>query len=265
MCGKMSASEKIGVGEAAAEAAAGDVVAAVAGEGGGVSQVAEHKGDERGGSESMAAVAIEKESIAGKVAGILKGRKRWGKIARMPFEVREWLNEQIRDGAKYADVVAALAVKGYEGCTKFDLSTWKRGGYQDWAREQERVTALQGDFRQLFRVLEKFGEKHTDGVERIAELLIGMQIVRAVQDLRGETLKDLVAEKPELFFRIARAASDQARDRARRKRVGVMVQKYDDQSAAKRAEEERSKIPISERGLSPETLKEIEAAMAQLW
>lgn len=253
----MSANENFDDGVVAPVAVAAEAVTVA---GSGAVQSLDDDADVHGGALKMAALGAEKEPVAGKVAGVLKGRKRWGKIARLPFETREWLNEQIRDGAQYADIAAALAAKGFEGCTKFDLSTWKRGGHQEWLQEQERVAALRNDVSRVFRVLENFGEKHSDGVERISELLIGMQIVVAVQDLQRGALKDLIAKKPDLFFRIARAASDQARDRARRKQVGLMVQKYDDQSAAKRQE----KIPMSERGLSPEALKEIEEAMASL-
>ncbi|MDB6056888.1 MAG: hypothetical protein JWO95_732, partial [Verrucomicrobiales bacterium] len=210
------------------------------------------------------AVEPQGEGVIRPTACILKPRKRWGKIARLPFEIREWLNAQIRDGVQYAEIAAALAGKGFEGCTKYDLSTWKRGGHEDWLREQERVAALQNDLGQVFKALEKFGENHTDGVERITELLIGMQLAHAVQDLQRGTVKELVAQKPELFFRIARAASDQARDRARRKRVGLMVKKYDDSTAEQRAKEERKKNPEMKRGLSPETLRIIEAAMARM-
>ncbi len=87
-----------------------------------------------------------------------------------------------------------------------------------------------------------------------------MQIVRSLQDLHRGTLKELVEAKPELVFRIARVASDQAQDRARRKRANLLVRKYDDVQTEKKASVE----PQMKQGLTPETLKQIEAAMARL-
>src|SRR5690349_12858938 len=49
---------------------------------------------------------VESRRTGVRRSGVLKGRKRWGKIARMPLEVREWLNEQICDGVRYAEISA---------------------------------------------------------------------------------------------------------------------------------------------------------------
>ncbi len=209
--------------------------------------------------------AVARESVCGEVAGVLPGRKRWGKIARMPFETREWLNEQIRDGMKYVEISAALKKKGFDGVTKFDLSTWQRGGHQDWLRDQERMAAIRNDVGRVVKAVEKLSENEAEGIERFNEMLIGMQIVHSLQDLHRGTLKELVEGKPELVFRIARVTSDQARDRARRKRArrkraNLLVRKYDDGLKEKKA----SVQPVMKRGLTPETLKQIEAAMARL-
>ncbi|MGZ4973428.1 MAG: hypothetical protein ACXWDN_11765 [Limisphaerales bacterium] len=217
-----------------------------------------------GGSKANKSLARKKRvargSVCGEVAGVLTGRKRWGKIARMPFETREWLNEQIRDGVTYAEISAALKTKGFDGVTKFDLSTWRRGGHQEWLRDQERMAAIRNDVGRVVKAVGSLSENEAEGVERFNELLIGMQIAHAVQDLHRGTLKELVEAKPELLFRIARVASDQARDRARRKRANLLVRKYDDGVTTKKVELEN---PMK-RGLSPETLAEIEAAMAKL-
>jgi hypothetical protein len=192
-------------------------------------------------------------------AAFLRRHKRWGKIARMPLEVRDWLNEQMRDGMKYADLSAGLKGKGFEGVTKFDLSDWRHGGHQEWLEDQERMAVLRDDVGRVVKAAAELSEEAADGLDRLNDLLIGMQVVRALQDLHRGTMKDLVSAKPELLFRVAKVASDQARDRARRKRANVVVKKYDDVVAEKKGGPYHS----MQVGLTPEMLKEIEAAMAR--
>lgn len=42
-------------------------------------------------------------------AGVLKGKKKWGKVATLAIEVREWINAAIRDGMKYQEIVKGLS------------------------------------------------------------------------------------------------------------------------------------------------------------
>lgn len=39
-------------------------------------------------------------------------KKRWGKVASLAVEVRDWINAQIRDGVKYQAIVDGLEQKG---------------------------------------------------------------------------------------------------------------------------------------------------------
>ncbi len=201
-------------------------------------------------------------SMSGGVAGVLKGHKRWGKVANLPFEVREWVNAEMRDGRTYSEILARLAEKGFSGLKKWDLSRWRHGGHQDWLQEQERVAALQADLGRVFNALGEIDENQREGFERFNELLIATQILHALQDLQSGKLASLIQSKPEVFFRIARAASDQARDRGRRKRMELAFQRYRDH-VAKQKKELVSAVEKAE-GISEEGLAEIHKAMRLL-
>src|SRR5882672_4507349 len=68
---------------------------------------------------------------------------RIGKIARLPYDVREQVNAMIRSGFRYLDIVARLTEQGYPNITANNVSFWKSGGYLDWLDHQhERETRL---------------------------------------------------------------------------------------------------------------------------
>src|ERR1044071_8814671 len=68
-------------------------------------------------------------------------RRRNGKVARLPQEVRERLNSMIRDGLPYADVIAQLGDAG-KPLTYHNLVRWRKGGYREWEQRQEHLDAL---------------------------------------------------------------------------------------------------------------------------
>ena len=72
-----------------------------------------------------------------------------GKIARLPKAIRERLNQQILDGVPGKDLVnwlnnldevAETLARHFNSShiTEQNLSEWKRGGYQEWTKKQER-------------------------------------------------------------------------------------------------------------------------------
>ena len=73
---------------------------------------------------------------------------RTGKIARLPFTVRNLLNEKLRDGEQGTKLVAWLnglptvlkvLAAEFEGrpINEQNLTEWRQGGYEDWLRHQE--------------------------------------------------------------------------------------------------------------------------------
>jgi hypothetical protein len=62
-------------------------------------------------------------------------RRRFGKIARLPRELRELLNIMLRDGAAYSRIAEKLAEHGHR-ITIDNLSRWHSGGYKEWVEDQ---------------------------------------------------------------------------------------------------------------------------------
>jgi len=80
-------------------------------------------------------------------------RTRTGKIARLPATIREELNRRFNNGSLAKDLVPWLnelpdvkrvmnELFGGRPITEDNLSQWRRGGFQDWLRDEERRVRL---------------------------------------------------------------------------------------------------------------------------
>jgi hypothetical protein len=68
--------------------------------------------------------------------------KRTGTIARLPYEAREEVSQMLHNGAMYREIIAAMGAKGIR-LQKNVLTTWLRGGHQDWLAVEERLTNIE--------------------------------------------------------------------------------------------------------------------------
>jgi hypothetical protein len=117
-----------------------------------------------------------------------------GKIARLPFEIREEVNRRLRDnvpGPKICEwvnrlpeckkVCAEFARRGGNAkspVTVSQVSEWRRGGFQDWLREQ----AVLDETRELRQWCAQLAGNGGDLTESVATLLSG-QLLKLVQGL----------------------------------------------------------------------------------
>jgi hypothetical protein len=68
-------------------------------------------------------------------------RPRIGKIAKLPPELRNFVNEQILAQVGYPQIIEALADKGFPGINATNLCKWKEGGFREWVLSQDAVAA----------------------------------------------------------------------------------------------------------------------------
>ena len=126
---------------------------------------------------------------------------RTGKIARLPHRIREELNRRLRDnvpGPKICQWVNRLsAAKAV--CAEFakrngkeespinenQLSEWRRGGFQDWLREQRLLTDTREMARWSMKLAKECGGELSEGA---AVLLSGqlLTVLQGMAEVRGE-------------------------------------------------------------------------------
>ena len=156
--------------------------------------------------------------------------RRIGKVARLPEDIRNQVNEMIADGVEYSHIIDHLTQLGHPGFSPRNISNWKDGGFEDWLRHRERVDELElkvayavemangadaGKFRQaalnltaiqffqllnrfdpntLSRNLEAHPEKFPAVINSFATLMrevVGLERFRAEQEERQRRLADL--------------------------------------------------------------------------
>ena len=66
-------------------------------------------------------------------------RRRNGKVARLPFALRDQINRMIDDGVPYQTIIKNLGDAG-KHLSEQNLSMWRKGGFQESARNQPNHT-----------------------------------------------------------------------------------------------------------------------------
>ncbi len=114
---------------------------------------------------------------------------RKGKLAQLPFDLREEVNQRLLDGQRGPEILAWLnalpvvtetaAKAGWQvpEITDGNLSEWRQGGFAEWAEDNDRIALL---------------ERKTEFVLRLARLGNVSEI--AAQNMAAELLQVLDAD-----------------------------------------------------------------------
>ena len=135
-----------------------------------------------------------------------------GKVARLPFEIREELCRRMRDGEAGPAIIAWLesAVPAVK-ISPQNLSNWRLGGYKDWLSKQERCDQIRDRAEDTRRNLEAGGFSVLD--QQIYELAGAMTDVEPLKAAAAiAALKNAVtaADRAKVDAQRAKIAADQA-------------------------------------------------------
>ena len=136
--------------------------------------------------------------------------KRNGKIARLPYDIREELNRRLRNGQfgsallKWLNeqpVCVEVLNEEFDGrpISKQNLSEWRLGGYKDWERKEEarqRVNVLMEKAEDLEQDAGGMAIADRLGTLLAAELAVAMEQVESIADPkeRWSRLKEMGRE-----------------------------------------------------------------------
>jgi hypothetical protein len=119
---------------------------------------------------------------------------RIGKIARLPFSIREELNRRLLDGQAGPELIPWLnalpevnevIAKWFHGekIKAQNLSDWRRGGYQDWLKERDSVHGMTLMAEKCIKIAKAGGGQISEGMAAIhGSILMGL-----VEELKQST------------------------------------------------------------------------------
>ena len=184
-------------------------------------------------------------------------RRPRGRVARLPLRTRNLVNQALRDGAKYADVIALLAAHGFNDFKPDDIVAWNKRGYPDWLREQERFEQSRAPSDRALALLGALREDGRSDLGDLNESLLCDQLNELLEAADSSQLKQLLSDKPEDYFRLARAVTALTLARAHRQQVELERLKYELQM---RRIQERQARHAKPRQITQEIRDKIDAA-----
>jgi hypothetical protein len=126
--------------------------------------------------------------------------RRTGKIARLPKDVRDTLNFELEQGTAYKQICSWLESEGYPGCNEGHVSSWFKGGHQDWLRQEQYIREVKErrDYAEEFVC----GSMGGDTFQEANLQLAAIQCFEVLAQLDVKALQAQLAEKPETYVRL---------------------------------------------------------------
>lgn len=144
---------------------------------------------------------------------------RKGKIARLPYEIRQQINELIRDGAPASRLNTFLIDQGYEAVNDQNWTNWRHGGYQDWLKKQAYLDEVREEYETVRGELEAGGFSILDKaiLDVVLELkgsgLSPDKVASAIAGLKAAVTGSKRTEIADLRARLAKEALDLEREK----------------------------------------------------
>lgn len=164
-----------------------------------------------------------------------EARARQGKIARLPFEIREQLCRKLRDGNSARAVINWLHTVAPDSgaLNEQNVTNWRQGGYKEWLSQQARLDEIRSRSEAVRRELEAGGFSILD--QQIYELAGAMTDADPVKAARAVAALKLatVAEKRAV---VAERNADLAQRKFQRDTCELFLKWHSDQRATQIAE-----------------------------
>lgn len=173
---------------------------------------------------------------------------RIGKIARLPREVREELNNRLYDGESGVALVEWLnsrtevqemMAREFEGqpVNEQNLSAWRRGGYEVWLR---RVEAMD-----LARDMAENADEMAalPGSDKLLDHLSTLMAIELTRQLRAASAIEDEELRCKTVLRIARELSKLRRDDLAAKRMKLEQEKWEAEQKKEAKQQKEAKEP----------------------
>lgn len=132
---------------------------------------------------------------------------RTGKIARLPHDVREEVNERLRAGHTARAIIDWLHSRDdvlrvldehfdEQPITAQNITEWRQGGYQEWLERGEKAARV----RELSQYAARIAGEGGGDLMQSGAAIAGGQLLEILEGLDVESQRALITEKPETYI-----------------------------------------------------------------
>ena len=185
--------------------------------------------------------------------------RRTGKIARLPYELRNNVNLWLRDGASSQLIIQRLDEAGHPGINEVNITHWYKGGHQTWLQTQDRISQLSARREAAMEMVKAVSRDGTVTLADANEMTLASMINETLADYDVANLKGLLGDDPKKFFDLAMTIARQSNEQRKREAVELDYKQYRDKM------EEREKKAVTELKRTDVSDEEKTAKMRQLF
>ena len=125
-------------------------------------------------------------------------RARNGKVARLPKQMRDQINQMLDDNLHYHSIIKSLGDQGKD-LEADHIRRWKSGGYRDYLREQRLIEQCRERRERVFNHLS--GDDNITSFQATQQIATA-QICETIVGLGGEILREALLANPLNYFRM---------------------------------------------------------------
>jgi hypothetical protein len=122
-------------------------------------------------------------------------RRRNGKVARLPAVLREQINQMLDDGFPYKTIIEKLGDSGRHLCED-NLSSWRRGGYQDYLKAQALNERALTQIEAAADVIRETGDFDPAHAQRACQQFALLQYMDVLLEHGDEIARNSLKENP---------------------------------------------------------------------
>jgi hypothetical protein len=185
-------------------------------------------------------------SLPSAAQAIKPARRRRGKIARLPRNIREQINAMLDDGLPHADIIARLGEYG-KNINRQNLINWQQGGFEDWLKDQPWLDELHASLDFATNILD---DSDSPKIREASLVIAVKQMYELIKSFEPAEFKQQLADDPAAYSRILNSLAKLAE-------VGL---RYDrERGEASRADRREANRSKKAAGLTDDLLRQYES------
>ncbi len=134
--------------------------------------------------------------------------RRKGKVAQLPKDLRDLVNNLILDGQTYSVIIEQLSAHGIS-LNHENLSNWRKGGHQDYLAELSRFDYHHAKYEAASDLLQ---DTETSKLPEATLQTVAAQMYDLFGHFRSEILAQKLASDPDKYIRLVNALSRLTRE-----------------------------------------------------